>query len=501
MLYADKQQLQRQLEVDLLNLRQKELDHFTTCCLTLSAPAALIAGFAYTGIAEVTVPEDTHWAVEGLYYALTVAAMLFQISATIRSSLVALVGPALALRGKAGSMHRSVEAMEPCFRGAWWMFLAGMMCWLLSTLVHLFNQAQHWAIAVVIGAGILLGALAIYRDIVFVGTRFSLPLDQVEKGAFSKSEVESMFKSTLPRRRSSRGSSEGPPKVRSRLTSVVSSRYLITAAEGSASPQRRTRQTRESPACGPGPSFAHARSHSPPFTADRPTGGTGGALPGAPAEAVETMPSPAPGPEPSSGLDATAAPTVANPSLRACIRSNFESEFREARAQTASEQPKRAVRFEVDSLEGPPRYGQRAKANGKERRRFPRFAEVGQLPFTSGQRGPRRSLDSAREMAVDSRDLINVVCAVRNGSRLRWTVEASTTIAALKEDAETYFQLEISHLVDTNGAAFANADTDVVGSYAGLSGDERVAFFEVIPKKRASTSLPSQLWSQFIGGI
>lgn len=53
MLFADKRALERQLEVDLIAIRQKELDHYTHCCLTLSAPAALLAGFAYTALVQV----------------------------------------------------------------------------------------------------------------------------------------------------------------------------------------------------------------------------------------------------------------------------------------------------------------------------------------------------------------------------------------------------------------------------------------------------------------
>lgn len=222
MLFADKQQLQYQLEVDLLALRQKELDHFTTCCLTLASPAALIAGFAYSGIAEVSIPEDVHWATEGLYYVMTVLAMLFQVAATVRASLVALMGPALALRGKAGSMHRSVEAMEPCFRGAWRLFLAGMFCIMMSTLINVFQQSQYWASATFVGVGICLATIEIYRDIRYVSKRFNLPPSMVERGAFTRDEVTSMFRGRrgLDRRRQR-------PSTRSATTTI-----LIQAAEG-----------------------------------------------------------------------------------------------------------------------------------------------------------------------------------------------------------------------------------------------------------------------------
>lgn len=222
MLFADKQQLQHQLEVDLLTLRQKELDHFTTCCLTLASPAALIAGFAYSGIAEVEIPEDVHWATEGLYYVMTVSAMLFQVAATVRASLVALMGPALALRGKAGSMHRSVEAMEPCFRGAWRLFLAGMFCMLMSTLINVFQQSQYWASATFVGVGICLATIEIYRDIRYVSLRFSLPANQVERGAFTRQEVASMFKGR-------RLNDKRRPRA---LPRSVTTSILIQAAEG-----------------------------------------------------------------------------------------------------------------------------------------------------------------------------------------------------------------------------------------------------------------------------
>mmetsp|Transcript_886 Transcript_886/g.2762 ORF Transcript_886/g.2762 Transcript_886/m.2762 type:complete len:459 (+) Transcript_886:90-1466(+) len=445
MLYADKQQLQRQLEVDLLNLRQKELNHFTTCCLTLSAPAALIAGFAYTGIAEVAVPDETPWFVEGLYYTLTVLAMLFEIAATVRSSLVALVGPALALRGKAGSMHRSVEAMEPCFREAWRWFLLGMLFWLLSTLVNVFQQAQHWGIATFVGFVILVAAGLIFRDIRDMGVLFNLPVNQVEKGAFSRSEVESMFREGNVGRRTSRGEAVR----RSRLSQVVTSRNLIAAAEGGTQLVRERFFSKQHTRDGKG-GGGRARSASPrpkktaAERANMPVVVIEGPPVASPAADVAGTPADQPSALPAEGL----------PQARGSVRKSFADEFRAAKSETqVVESCSRTVHFEMDKTSplGPspvapspaaqsvPGFSPTAEeyVEGKRRGKMLRIGESGgYLPCVSPSKdaAPSNGRNHAHGM-------VNVVCTLRGGGkRLRWKVPMDTTIAALRPMAEAYFE-------------------------------------------------------------
>jgi len=143
MLHADKLNLEYGLALSLLQLRNKELDHLTNCCFTLAMPAALFAGFAYQGMVQVYMPFDTPDWLATSFYALNAAAMCLLIAATVRTSLVGLMGPALALRGAPGAMHRAVETMGPCFMGAWLYFVVGVMFIYLSCIINLWIQVRE----------------------------------------------------------------------------------------------------------------------------------------------------------------------------------------------------------------------------------------------------------------------------------------------------------------------------------------------------------------------
>tara|TARA_B100000524_G_C23515709_1_gene322267 strand:- start:362 stop:574 length:213 start_codon:yes stop_codon:yes gene_type:complete len=53
MLYADKNALRTQLKVNMLRIRERELQYYTNNCLSISTSAALLAGFAWYGLTEV----------------------------------------------------------------------------------------------------------------------------------------------------------------------------------------------------------------------------------------------------------------------------------------------------------------------------------------------------------------------------------------------------------------------------------------------------------------
>jgi len=191
MLAADKVLVQRQLEVDLLSLRQKELVHFTNCLNTLAAPAALLAGFAFVGTTgQVEIPDGTHWALEGLYFVITALAMVCEIAATIRATLVSLMGPALALRGRgAPPMHRAVEMMETSFKGAWQSFVAGLRLMIVSVLLFIIMQVEEWAMALFLGLLVVAGAGFLWKDTSRLGRTFAIPVGEFVLGVFAHDDL------------------------------------------------------------------------------------------------------------------------------------------------------------------------------------------------------------------------------------------------------------------------------------------------------------------------
>lgn len=194
MLHADKQALERRLTLNLLHLRQKELAHLTNCCFTLAKPAALFAGFAYIAMSQVSIPDGTLWWVETLFFEISMIAMVFEIAATIRASFVGLMGPALALRGRPGSMHRAVETMGPCFMGAWFYFVMGLIFIFFSTMIILFMQPRHLFNSVISASLVVIGMVLIYRDMGFLHSQFDVAPEEIVGAAFTRTELSSMVR-------------------------------------------------------------------------------------------------------------------------------------------------------------------------------------------------------------------------------------------------------------------------------------------------------------------
>lgn len=185
MLHADKAALLNQLEVELIEIRQKELNHYTHCCLTLSAPAALIAGFAYTALVQVVMPEDVHPVAEALFYASVIGAMVAEVAAVVKVTLVALCAPHLALRGPSGSMHTAVDAMRPAFFQGMQYFWVGLACVHVSGGVVVFLSAQHRLVPFLACAFLLITTAVITYDIRSTIRTFHVPKRSAVDGKFS----------------------------------------------------------------------------------------------------------------------------------------------------------------------------------------------------------------------------------------------------------------------------------------------------------------------------
>ena len=52
MLYADKAALETSLKVQLLEIREKELNFYTNNCQNIGTQAAMLAGFAFAGMMQ-----------------------------------------------------------------------------------------------------------------------------------------------------------------------------------------------------------------------------------------------------------------------------------------------------------------------------------------------------------------------------------------------------------------------------------------------------------------
>lgn len=125
MLLADKRALETNLKVSLLSIREKELNYYTSNCIAIGTQSALLAGFAYAAL-QTTVDKNPVW-VHMIYLICSVASLGFQLVAVVSTTLLAMIGPGLALRGPDGSMHTAVDNMIGEYRNAFFAYLKGLL--------------------------------------------------------------------------------------------------------------------------------------------------------------------------------------------------------------------------------------------------------------------------------------------------------------------------------------------------------------------------------------
>jgi len=139
MLLADKHDLQQRLKLQILQIEEKELNHYTTNANTLGTQAALLAGFAFTSLIEAPwyemLESNEKWRV-AVCVCTALMGLLFEVMAVLRSVQLAILAPKLALRGPDGSMTRAVLVMRREERRMHWYFYAGLFFfWIAITFI------------------------------------------------------------------------------------------------------------------------------------------------------------------------------------------------------------------------------------------------------------------------------------------------------------------------------------------------------------------------------
>ena len=126
MLYADKQQLETDLKVSLLQIRERELDLYTSNFRNIGIMAALIGGFAYNGCFSAINAVSHDDSVRAFYLFVTTCAMGLNVCSTFVSVTSCMFGPGLALRGPDGSMDQAVEGLALEYRSCLMVFFIGL---------------------------------------------------------------------------------------------------------------------------------------------------------------------------------------------------------------------------------------------------------------------------------------------------------------------------------------------------------------------------------------
>lgn len=141
MLYASKRELHSELARNILHIRQRELSYYTTNVNNIGMQSALLAGFAFTILAnhksrdvllelyssqpdsafvvisyeymvsELDAQEIAQVVLELMYLTSTISAMGSTLYTLYICLITSILGPGLALRGPEGSMDKAVIAL------------------------------------------------------------------------------------------------------------------------------------------------------------------------------------------------------------------------------------------------------------------------------------------------------------------------------------------------------------------------------------------------------
>ncbi|KAG8462372.1 hypothetical protein KFE25_012192 [Diacronema lutheri] len=187
MLYADKAALRTNLKVNLLRIRERELNFYTNNCLSISTQAALLAGFAWYGLTEVPFTDEANDIVQTVYLVVTTCIMGLEMLTVVNATLCAILGPGLALRGPDGSMHKAVDGMMTHYRFTFACFSLGLLCFQFSALLYSWMQFS-WELSVPMTLLLMFAVHVMYRSSVRIYAQLKLDADTIVTGEFDDAE-------------------------------------------------------------------------------------------------------------------------------------------------------------------------------------------------------------------------------------------------------------------------------------------------------------------------
>lgn len=190
MLYADKRVLETNLKVNMIEIREKELNYYVQNLAAVNTQAALLAGFSYSGLTNITIPVETDYVLKLTYLMVTTTSMCLELVAVMNSTLLQMMGPGLALRGPDGSVHPATDGMVAEYQIAYFNFVLGVFFFHFSAALFgwlMFN----WVVSSCVSLTVISSLWLLLRYSSRVYTRFRLPPEEVESGKFYNKDLPS----------------------------------------------------------------------------------------------------------------------------------------------------------------------------------------------------------------------------------------------------------------------------------------------------------------------
>ena len=190
MLFADKRNVETQLKVNLIKIRENELNFYTQNCLSLQTQASVLAGLAWEGLTQVAVPHERSYTLKLVYMLVSTAAMCFEVIAVMNATLLSIMGPGLFLRGADGSMHAAVDGMVIEYRTAYYSYILGIVFLHVWLILFAWLSYIHWAVSLLVSACCALSLWLLSRYARRLLRRFRME-DERMTGRFNGEQIAS----------------------------------------------------------------------------------------------------------------------------------------------------------------------------------------------------------------------------------------------------------------------------------------------------------------------
>jgi len=184
MLYADKVALANRARLRMLEIREKEIDLYTTNSRTISTANTMLAGIGYTALVYTKMGyyQNAGWFTQYLYPVTLAILISFSLLSLFVLTLTIMLGPGLALRGPDGSVHIAVEAIMVEYRTGCFYFGCGVIALHLVVVTYAWGGFPMLASKLALTALMLISITLIFFQARVVARRFYV--HEVHSGAF-----------------------------------------------------------------------------------------------------------------------------------------------------------------------------------------------------------------------------------------------------------------------------------------------------------------------------
>lgn len=138
MLWADKRALEHRVRVNMLQIRERELQFYSANLQSIGLQAAFLAGFLYPAIIYIVIPEGKDEILVTVYLCVTATAFGLHMLALVNAMMCAMLAPGLALRGPDGAMHRALDDLLQEYRLTFFLFVLGIVAYGVSSVLLCF---------------------------------------------------------------------------------------------------------------------------------------------------------------------------------------------------------------------------------------------------------------------------------------------------------------------------------------------------------------------------